>query len=245
MQTLSDQKRKILCPGNPKSGTTSLAGLFRKHYRTEHEPERNRTVAVIHDHYTGALSDRAFVRWHQKRKQRLNLDVESNCFLGYRPDLVKQAYPDAKFILTVREPFAWLESIFNNNLLHPASRTTTFTKWHMFFFEPHKYVYTKHDKILQKYNLYPVAAYLSFWARANSAVLDAIPDRDLLVLRTKNIQKKTHTIAEFLNVSSDSITEETGYLNRAPIQYGIRDLIDPGFLEECLQRLCEKVRLDP
>ena len=102
-QILSPKKLNILCIGTPKSGTTSIANLFSKDYRYEHEGERYPHVVRIFEHYSGKISDAEYQQHLKKRAHRLWLDIESNCFLGYRIDLVYKVFPNAIYITGLKQ----------------------------------------------------------------------------------------------------------------------------------------------
>ena len=234
------QPRRIhaFCLGIPKSGTTSIAGMFKSNYRVFHEPKRPKIVAKMYAHYQGELSDEGLCLYYKKRDKQLWLDMESNCFLGYRPDLLYRVYPGSHYILTVREPKSWLGSIFDNNINFPRTESPTVRHWHDVLFEPHKFSYTRHDQVLKEHNLYPLDAYLNYWINANKSVLDAIPENRLLVLGTREITHKVQLIADFLGVPADTLEVEGSHLHRTRRKHSITDLIDPDYLAERLEAEC-------
>jgi hypothetical protein len=234
------QPRKIhaFCLGTPKSGTTSLAGMFRANYRADHEPERASIVDAMHAHYNGQLSDEALCQYLKKRDKRLWLEIESNCFLGYRPDLLYRVYPHAKYILTVREPESWLGSIFDNNVNFPRTDSHTVRDWHDVFFEPHKFDYGPYEKALRDHKLYPLDAYINYWVNANQSAHKAIPGEQLLILGTKEIRQNVDLIADFLEVSVDSLVAGKSHLHKTRRKHGVLDLLDPTYIKDRLESGC-------
>lgn len=234
------QPRKIhaFCLGTPKSGTTSLAGMFRANYRADHEPERASIVDVMYAHYSGQLSDEGLCLYLKKRDKRLWLEIESNCFLGYRPDLLYRVYPQAHYILTVREPESWLGSIFDNNINFPRTDSHTVRRWHDVFFEPQKFSYGPHDQVLREQNLYPLDAYINYWINANRSACEAIPGEQLLILGTRQIKKNVDSIAKFLGVASDSIRVGESHLHKTRRKHSVLELLDPAYIKDRLESVC-------
>jgi len=111
LDLVAGRKGRVFALGPPKSGTTSIASIFRDYCRADHEAHRPQTVAEMYRHFTGQLSDDDLMATYRARDKQLVLDVESNCFLTYRPDLLAATFPDSRFIIAVREPRAWLTSI--------------------------------------------------------------------------------------------------------------------------------------
>ena len=240
---------KLLCVGVPKSGTTSIKGMFSKYFpdfKSAHEPERGNHVTVLHKHKHGKLGDDELLKWYTDRKRRMDLDLESNCFLNYRYDLVSQIYHGHRIILTVRSPKAWLASILNNNMRFPASKSAIIAKYHDILFDPMSYAYNEKDSVLAKYNLYPVDAYLRYWVRANEAVMKHTEKGRLLVVKTDQLSHRgtvdrLFRFAGWSNksaASSSASVDSACRLNVAPKDFKILEQIDGDFLENRIDEIC-------
>ena len=238
-QKLHPRKIQAFCVGIPKTGTTSVAGMFKQRYRANHEPEYTIMVDKMYQHYHHRLTDYKFCRFLKKHDKRVWLDINSSCFLGYRPDLLYRAFPNAKYILTVREPLSWLKSMFNSNIKYPAS-IRLFARWHEVFFEPHKFSYTRYEAILKEHNLYPLDSFLKYWVSANSSIKQAIPDNQLLILNTRQLKDSTHSLADFLTIDNDSINAQTTHQNKTEKKYDIVNMIDANFLQDRIYTLCDE-----
>jgi len=238
-QKLQPRKIQAFCVGIPKTGTTSFAAILEQNYRAAHEPEYGLIVSKMYQHYHHQLTDGEYCRFLRKRGKRLWLDFESSCFMGYRPDLLYRAFPDAKYILTVREPKSWLDSNFNDNINYPASMPFN-AYWHEVFFEPHKYSYTPYGTVLKEYNLYPIDAYLTYWVSANSSVVQAIPDYQLLIIDLKQLNRSIHRLADFLSIAPDSLNIQNSHRNKTKTEkkYDIINLIDANYLQDRIDALC-------
>ncbi len=229
--------------GTPKSGTTSIAGLFEKNYRASHEPERIELIHIIHKHFNGKLTDEQYIAWLLKRDKRIWLDIESNCFLGYRPDLLYRAYPKAKYILSVRAPLSWLDSMMNHTINYPPPSERVIKYWHGIFFKPDVYPHKKEDKALIEYNVYSVEAYLRFWSDAVAKVLDVVPKEQLLIVPTNEMKAKANDIAKFLNIDVSTLDFGSGHLNKAPAKFQLLEKIEAGYVDELIAQHCESVLL--
>ena len=248
-QYIPDPLRKLAHPrrfhafsiGTPKSGTTSVAGLLDKNFRASHEPERVQIIHLINDHYNKRISDEQYVKWLQQRDRRVWLELESNCFLGYRYDLLLRAFPKVKYVLSVRDPVSWLDSMMNHTINYPPKSEEVIKFWHGIFFKPEQFPHSSHDSILKEHEVYSVEAYLNYWATSVSSALDTIPNEQLLVINTKNLIDNKHKLAEFLGFSAESLDTQSGHLNKAPSKYHLLDKIDKTYVESIYQKYCADV----
>jgi len=237
-QILTPRQLNAICVGAPKSGTTSIANLFSKNYRYDHEAERKEHVEFIHSHFSNKVSDNEYIQYLLKRDNRLWLDIESNCFLGYRPDLVYKAFPHAKFILTIRDPLLWLGSIFDNNINFPVKQSITMERWHSFFFQPDNYKYHKEELLLKNYKLYPVDAYLNYWVSANKLVIDSIPAKQLLIINTLLISKNLLELADFLKIPESSFNRQKSRMNVTDNKHGVLEMLDANYTRDRIHAVC-------
>jgi len=237
-QIITPRQLNAICLGIPKSGTTSIANLFSNNYRNGHEVERKEHVKCIYSHFLKEISDSEYIQYLLKRDNRLWLDIESNCFLGYRPDLVHRAFPAAKFILTVRAPLSWLGSIFDNNINFPIKKSITMKRWHTFFFQPDNYHYHQEEIILKDYELYPVAAYLQYWVSANKSVIESIPKKQLLIINTNLISDSLFKIANFLDVSESTFCHQKSRMNVTDNKHGVLEKLDSNFINDQIHSIC-------
>ncbi len=239
---------QCFCIGTPKSGTTSVAGLFDKHFRSSHEPERRSIIFFMNDHYHGKYSDDEYVEWLKKRDRRVWLDMESNCFLGYRMDLLYRAFPDAKYILSVREPLSWLDSMLNHTINYSPASEDVIALWHRIYFKPEQYPHQTIEQPLKDAGVYSVEAYLRYWSDSIKSVLNTIPESQLLIVKTHEFKDRTLDIAQFLGVDPIKIDLTSGHLNKAPQKYDFLKLLPPDFITEQLSKFsaetCEKVNID-
>ena len=211
--------------GLPKTGTTSIAKMMV--CNSAHEPETH-TLLHIHDrHLAGLMTPIDQARVLRARDSVLWLELESNHMFGLVIDALVLAFPEAKFILTVREPRSWLESQINQH----------YEQGHI---EPFRTAYKRmyggvptstYDEKLTSKGLYGVSGYLQHWGAQNRKVLASVPNDKLKVVWTHHITEQADEIAEFLGL--DSVEQVNAHRNRRPNKKLILDdLVDPGYLRD-------------
>jgi hypothetical protein len=241
-------KETIYCISVPKSGTTSLAGIFSQCLNkiSAHEPERAMTVSYLYRHKLHDVSDDDLVNWHKSRRERLSLDMESNCFLTYRFDLFLRAFPEARIVLPVRYPKSWLRSIFDNNIRFCALKSEIVAKYHELLFNPQAYNYhsKEEESVLKKVNLYPIDAYLHYWKSTYDLIIDSVSPERLFILKTEDIALKVEELYAFAgwpipeSCNDGCASSHNSHLNISPHEYGILDLIDDDFVTDRINIIC-------
>ncbi len=78
-------------------------------YRSAHEPEKHALLALILDR------DAQFAAAVRSLLDPLDLEMNASQLNGYIVDTLVALYPEAKFVLTLREP-AWVRSFANHQL---------------------------------------------------------------------------------------------------------------------------------
>ena len=75
---INPRKAHLYCVGTAKSGTHSIAAIFRDRLRSDHEPENQEVIRAILDLAAGRLDDEALRRYVLERDRRLWLEVDSS-----------------------------------------------------------------------------------------------------------------------------------------------------------------------
>lgn len=229
------------CIGTPKSGTTSIAGIFDNNYRSSHEPERVELIELIHKHFNKQVTDSQYINWLKLRDKRIWLDIESNCFLGYRPDLLYSAYPNSKYILSVRNPLSWLDSMLNHTINYPPKSELVIRYWHDIFFQPNKYPHCKYDSALKENAVYSIEAYLRYWSKSITSIIKHIPETQLMILKTKELKENDLEISSFLSIDINSLDHQMNHLNKAPEKYQLLNLVEPEYLDDTCTKFCQDI----
>jgi len=226
-----DRELHAYCVGLMKTGTHSIYELMKDNYRAEHEW---RTA----DLFEAAMSDWPQAKrdlFIQRRNRRLWFDMDSSVFnLPFVPEYVR-LFPQAKFILTIRDCYSWVDSCFNHQLARDNADMQDFLHW---WFKPQNFEYAPEEAILKEKGLFPLSCYLSFWAEHNQRVIDAVPEENLLMIRTKEIGSKLTDIAEFLAIPEASLTPRGAHAFKAAAKFGVLEQIESAYVKRVADRYC-------
>ena len=232
----SPQAVKAFCVGQAKSGTGSLWGLLKKHHRADHEPEREQTLAMILKEAHGEVPENSFRAYLRERDRRLNLEYDiawANQFII--PHLL-QTFPDARFIVLIRDPYTWLQSVVGQLLSRDLPQEVlSFLPW---WFDPKSYPHTLHDDRLGEQGLYSVEAYLRAWNRHVDICVKMIPPSRRLILRTHELGESQQQLAQFLQISVEGLDHDNGHMNRSTWSGRIESLVKGEYLTDMVSLIC-------
>jgi len=227
---------KAFCVGQAKSGTASLAALLAAKHRAAHEPEREQILAMILRESCGNVSKDFFNDYLIARDQRLNLEYDIAWANQFLIDYLLKLFPNARFIVLVRDPYTWLQSIVG----HQASRhmppdVRAFLDW---WFRPNIYPHTRQDQAMKEIGLCSVAAFLNAWNRHISICTQLIPPSRRLILKTHELGRSHQQLADFLEIPLGSFDVKNGHVNRGTGADRIGPLIDHGYVAEMVASIC-------
>ena len=227
---------KAFCVGQAKSGTASLYGLLAKSYRAGHEPERAQILEMIRRESRGEVEEAAFVEYLIRRDQRLNLEYDiawANQFL-LRHMVV--AFPAARFVVLVRDPYSWLQSIVGHLISREIpSDVRSFLDW---WFKPERYPHTRHDRALQMSGTYSIAALLNAWNQHIDSCTKVVPRERRLFLRTHELDRSHSHLAEFLQIPPESLDARQGHLNQSSWAGKLPSIVDGAYLSDMIGTIC-------
>ena len=69
----------------------------------------------------GSLQNSDLTAYIKKRDRSRYLEVDSSQVNAFLLDILLQEFSEARFILTIRDCYSWLDSIINHSLLRPTS----------------------------------------------------------------------------------------------------------------------------
>jgi hypothetical protein len=230
------RKAHIYCTGTAKSGTHSIEALFGSQLRSAHEPESEKVIDIILDIATGRVDDAELGRYLLKRDRRLWLDIDSSQLNFFLLSKLVELFPDAKFILTIRDPYSWLDSFVNHQLARKAS-----DKWFKLRdlrFRPDIYIHQQQELILKEKGLYTLDGYLSYWRYHNLSVIDTVPKDRLFIVRTDKITEQAEEVAVFASISRSNLRIDKSHVFKAMAKFGLLDKIDQEYLECKVKEHC-------
>ena len=227
---------KAFCVGQAKSGTASVYGLLAAHHRAAHEPERAALLEMILRESRGELAENDFGAYLLERDQRLNLDYDIAWANQFIIDHLLVAFPDAKFIVLIRDPYTWLQSTVGHLIsreIPPDVRA--FMDW---WFEPDRFPHTHHDAKLKERGAYSVGSFLNAWNQHVNVCSRVIPPEKRLILRTHELNLSHQQLADFLQISKDSLDAQHGHLNRSTCPEEMHALWARGHLNQMVAMMC-------
>ena len=175
----------ILCVGLMKTGTHSVASMIAAP-RSDHEPE---THSLYHlSRIQASTSQR--VQALRARAALLQLDVEANWLFAFHLDVLKKAFPQARFILTVREPGAWVNSQINDEAAYQNEPYVE--AWDALF---GGFSFPPEEIPLARMGYYTLQGYLSFYSNYYQDAIDTLPPDRTLVVRTSRITQCADSIS--------------------------------------------------
>jgi hypothetical protein len=231
------RQARLYCVGAPRTGTHSVAAIFDRSIRSRHEPELRTVARHVLAHHRGLLGSdglRAFVR---RRDARLRLDVDSSHANAFLAEALVAEFADARFLLTIREPIAWLDSALNH--ARNSRRWSRVDRDYLaFYFDAANAGYSRHDAFLQQHGLPGVDCHLAAWARHNERVLATVPAERLLVVRTPEIAASLPRIAAFAGIAAARIAPRFRVRGEGRAKHGMLDRVDRAWLEDRVAARC-------
>jgi hypothetical protein len=208
---------KIYNLGIEKTGTTSIAGIF-KNYNSVHEFEFENTISKIYNWKNNIISRNEFVQYINNREENRNSAfVDSSSYNHYFADIILEKFPNAKFIFTIREARSWFISDINMiyrlyNIFSQTYRRKYFdirTDGDILFsLEASKkglpLGIDKHfTTILLNTNL--IEDSLQYYYSSIKKIKDLIPKEKLLILNTENISNSINELSNFSEINVNEL----------------------------------------
>lgn len=221
------------CVGMPKTGTVSIAKMFEQNYRSEHESEIRFYSYHMLDYLQGRCSHVDMQAYLKQRDRRLQLEMDSSYLNAEGVGLLMDTFPDAKFVLTIRDCFSWLESFVNFQSLKPSYftwRRNHVKRYMEHCFPNQDWYYPPEEALFRDRQFIPLDICFDYWRRQNEAVLQSVPADRLLVIRTDQLDASNALLESFFELPSGTLPSEV----RANCTMGKRerviDTIPPDYL---------------
>jgi hypothetical protein len=222
----------------PKTGTHSVAGIFSR-YRAWHEPDRDYYAQIAVGRTTGELSDSATLDLLRRLDRRWWLELNSSWLNYFFLDLLLAEYPRARFVMTIRDCYSWLDSMFNQVLARShadSPQLAQFYRWYAGILEPGSH--EAGDQVLAEQGLWPLDAWLRFWNQHNTRIMALVPRERLLIVRTQDIRGDIPRLAEFLEVPPNTLDPGRSHEHRAEAKFSLVPKIDEKYLHERVAARC-------
>ncbi len=225
--------------GHGKTGTISMEGLFKKNYRAVHEPEIEELIQFIIESDRDNYSDSQKEKYVRKRDKNLWFELDSSVLNIFILDQLVNCFPNAKFILTIRDCYSWLDSTINYH--SPDYLSPLWMDFLQWMLRPRDFNYSSEENILQKNNRFPVECYLTSWATHNQSVIDKVPSSRLLIVKTREIGERIPEIASFLDVPLESLDKKQSHLHKSDRKINLLSQLDKDFIEKKVEMHCREL----
>jgi len=230
---------RLFCVGIEKSGTSSVSRMFTRNVRAVHEPQALTLIDKFLEWNHGRISEREMTEWVRARDREMALEVDSSWLNILILDILVREFPEARFVLTLRDCYSWLNSCFNHALRLRAGPVDP--RWDQLMelrFRRGNSIHATEERVLREKGFYTLDNYFSRWVEHNEAALATVPPERLFIVRTHQIRQYAHDIAAFAGLPRDTIRLERTHEFQNPFRHQIIREIDRNFLERKVEQHC-------
>lgn len=227
---LNPRQAQLYCVGTAKSGTHSVGEMFSPPVRAAHEPDTENTIAAILASRGGYQTRGSLCRFLAARDRRLWLDVDSSQLNYFFLEELLTLFPKARFLLTIRDPYSWLDSFVNHQLARACSEP--WRRIRDLRFRPHLYQHPPEEALFKAKGLYTLDGYLSYWGEHNRRVLNLVPPERLLVVRTDRLTELAEAVAAFAGIPTRFLNKSRSHAFKAKQKFGLLTHLDPVYLRD-------------
>lgn len=240
-QRVRPRRIHVYCVGAGKTGTHSIANLFDKHFRSAHEPELLAMRELLKKEALGLIGHEEKANYLLARDTRLFLEVESAAFNRRNIGILTELFPDARFIVTVRDPYSYTDSVINHLLNHPAALEGERRGFVGIVMGEDRFSHAPEEEELRELGLHTLDGYLSNYAETTAQVLRAIPSERLLVVRTDRIRESVGEIADFLGILKELLEPDRSHAFKAKRKFGVLARMNPDFVDAKVKQHCLEI----
>lgn len=227
----------VCCCGLSKTGTHSIAGIF-ENYRSAHHPDAHTRLTLAMGYLQGEVDAARAEQTLRRRDRLLRLEMESSSLAGILIEPMVKACPAKKFILTIRDLYAWCDSWFDHSINAPPSASSRFGALDQIRLRVKEFPPTKYDAPLVARGFASLACYFQLWASHNAQVLRAVPEGRLLIVKTEEISDRIPDIARWVGVPPQTLRTDRTWLSAAPKKHGVLATLDASYVRDTAQRFC-------
>lgn len=230
------RKCRLYCVGAAKTGTHSIDSMFDDTVKSKHEADSEEVISKILEISEGRISDADLLSYIRQRDKRLCLDVDSSQLNFFLLDYLLEEFPDALFLLTIRDCYSWLNSFIDDSLRRNPSGN--WIKLREYRFRSSTFSHPLEEKVLKERGLYTLDGYLSYWANHNNKVLSSVPEDRLMIIKTNEITRRAHDIADFAGLPRETVQIQHSHAFKNPEKFHILREIDEAYLEAKVREHC-------
>ncbi|MFH1593377.1 MAG: class IV adenylate cyclase [Candidatus Omnitrophota bacterium] len=238
LQKLNSSPRKFqaYCVGIPKTGTTSIKGIF-SGFRSLHEMMFKETAGKLMDFKKRNISKLEFTNYLRSRDSKALVEMDSASFNYFYLDFLKREFPEAKFIFTIRDCYSWADSVLNMYLNGASAKADWMRKYTSFFLGVNFSVISDEDRLKANFEEV-IDKLLRYWASANEMILKKLPKDRSLIIRTHELTEKINDIAEFVGVDRKKMSEVDSHLFKTGKEFNMIKKMNSKALEKKFNKYC-------
>ncbi len=236
-RSISTPPFQVFGVGTAKSGTHSLWRVLSR-YSARHEAYNGGVRRLIEERAHGASVDQELVSIFAEHQRTHRYAAYVSHLQSLASLQILEAVPHAKFILMIRDPYTWLDSMVNHQSANAqqGGGEGFLPYWRALLGDPAP---GDEDKALHvEERWFSLAAYLKHWTLVNQTVLGAVPADRLLVIRTPELAHRLFDIADFLGVPSNHLRGKQTHDFTARIRENRLRQLDPDFLDQQIREYC-------
>ncbi len=240
---LRHRKFHAFCVGAPRTGTTSISGLFKGYYRSGHEVDPEVALKYAFDYREAKIDYSEFESFVVQRDETLFLEMDSSNHNYYLVPMILNTFPNAKFLIPIRDVLSWVDSYVDygiNNRLKAGTNVISLqrTRMNNYRYENLHKKYSRWDAVLEKYDMPSIEAHLLFYQKHYDKLLKIVPESRRYVYRTDELDHHLNGICRFLKISPTTLSPSNLKLNQRSKKHGIVAGINPVFLQEKVDQYC-------
>lgn len=231
--------------GAPRTGTLSLARLFKPKYRVEHEPYYPELIPMLYKRHVKKINFENCEKRVEKIDNKKRLEVNVSHVMVYILEELKEIFENAKFIVTIRHPKQWLNSMLDRLVKvrpkkfkynHPGK---VWKKWRKLSLN----IDISEKEYGEKSGLYRpkkyVKNYLQYWSWHYNKVIQTLPCRRTLFILTKEINESQERISNFLKIDEKNLKNKS-HSHKTKESYNHTEKINSRYLKEMIKKECDK-----
>ncbi|MCC7271596.1 MAG: sulfotransferase [Alphaproteobacteria bacterium] len=229
--------------GLGKTGTVSLAGMFGVRWRSAHEPDWRAIIRLGLDPDASRRGDFLASPALATLVRGWPWEMNSSTLNYHLLPLIRRVHPEARFVLTVRDPVSWVASVCRHESTRP--RRTHWDWWEIrrLRFRPDIYRHRADDQALARLGLFSLEGYLRYYARHNRKVLEEVPGDRLLVLAVDRLSRPEEIarLAGLAGIPVATIARERSRMHVSETPFDLFSVVDRKVVEDAAASYCGEI----
>lgn len=229
--------------GLPKTGSTSVATMF-GNYRTGHEWQLQELTEAGLARLAGNLTDDEFLAAAGPRLTSPTLELDSTTSHHLYADLLRDRFPKAVFIHTVRDVGSWTTSLLDMVLRQRIGRAQTGiaqSPWEKHYLSLITEGSYDSDSALVADDRTSLPALMRFWAEHMRTLAEVLPAERSLQVRTRDLGGAARRLAALTGVSPKTIRTDLSHANHADVTLDRFPVFDSPGLRDTYREHCADI----